>query len=135
MSEPPEGEDPFGGDAFVLRLPPSLDRLGEVRRFVCEAIGRWGAEPPEDAGLLTSEVVSNAMIHANGEVAVRVRRDGDQALVEVHDQSSQVPQPRPSDPGRAGGMGMQLVEVLASGWGVTEIKDDGKVVWFEVPLT
>ena len=29
---------------------------------------------------------------------------------------------------------MRIVDVLASSWGVTQIEDDGKIVWFEIPL-
>jgi len=118
----------------VLLLPADARRLREARRFVCETLAQWGAAPPEDAALLTSEVVSNAMFHAEGEVAVRVRRDGDRALIEVQDHSPEPPKLQPLDPHRPGGNGMRIIEALAKSWGVTQINDDGKIVWFEVPL-
>ena len=40
------------------------------------------------------------------------------------------------DPGsqRTGGWGMRLVDSLAACWGVTDIEDDGKIVWFDLEL-
>jgi hypothetical protein len=131
---------PLTGDLFedergsVLRLPPGEGRLHEARQFVCDVIAPWGGVRP-DAALLTSEVVTNAISHGEGDVLLRVRRDGPRALVEVHDHSSEPPKLQPPDPRRAGGNGLRIVEALASCWGVTQIEDDGKIVWFEIPLS
>lgn len=121
-------------DDYVLQIPTDLRRLNDARRFVCDTIEQWGVAPIADAALLTSEVVSNAMIHGGGHVVVRVRRADDRVLVEVHDASSELPHRVPPDPNRPGGQGLRIVEALAVAWGITEIHDDGKIVWFEVPL-
>jgi anti-sigma regulatory factor (Ser/Thr protein kinase) len=134
MATPVE-PDVFADDQRrVLRLPPNRNRLKAARRFVCESLAQWGATPPEEAALLTSELVTNAIIHAGGEVEVRLRRDGTRALVEVHDHSAEPPKVLPLDRHRRGGNGMRIVDALARDWGVTQINDDGKIVWFEVPL-
>ena len=39
----------------------------------------------------------------------------------------------PRDPARVGGLGMRLIDELAADWGVAQVTDDGKVVWFEIP--
>jgi len=121
------------GDGAVLRLPPNEGRLHQARQFVCDLIAPWGGAIP-DAALLTSEIVGNAIMYAEGEVILRVRRSGARAVVEVHDNSSEPPKPQPIDPRRAGGNGLRIVDALASRWGVTQIRDDGKIVWFEMPL-
>src|SRR3954447_10394179 len=128
--------DPFDDDkGKVLRLPPGARcRLKDARRFVCENLQRWGATPSPDVALLTSEVVTNAVVHAGGEVDVRVRRDGACALVEVRDHSPEPPEVLPLDHRRQSGNGMRIVNALARDWGVSEIHDDGKIVWFEIAL-
>jgi anti-sigma regulatory factor (Ser/Thr protein kinase) len=110
-----------------------MRRLKEARQFVCDAIAPWGG-PTGDAALLTSEVVGNAIRHGEGEVALRVRRDATRALVEVHDQSAEPPKQQPFGPRRVGGNGVRIIEALASSWGVTQIHDDGKIVWFAITL-
>jgi len=87
MTASVEPELPSTGHGKVLRLPPDVHRLRDARRFVCETLAEWEAAPPQDAVLMTTELVSNAMLHAGGDVAVRVRRDGARALVEVHDKA------------------------------------------------
>ena len=129
--------DPLFPDGYsdVLRLSPERPhRLNKARQFVCDAIAPWGGAPPDNAALMTSEAVGNAILHAGGEVTLRVRRDGARALVEVHDHSSEQPEVLPADPHRIGGNGMRIIDALASSWGVNQIHDDGKIVWFEIPL-
>lgn len=131
----PEATEVFDQhDGYVLELPHDLRRLHDARRFVCDAIDEWGVAPPENAALLTSEVVTNAMIHVGGSVVLHVWRNGRRAVVEVHDDSSEQPELREPEPGRAGGRGMQIIEALANSWGVIDIHDDGKIVWFEIQL-
>jgi hypothetical protein len=72
------------------------------------------------------------MIHARTEVSVRVRCSDARVVVEVHDRSAARPVAQPRDRQSPGGLGLHIIDALASRWGVTEIGDDGKVVWFEV---
>lgn len=85
----------------------------------------------ETVELLTSEVVTNAIVHAGSapELVVRVRRD--RVRVEVNDKSPAVPVVRVVDPAAVSGRGMVIVEELAGAWGVEHIPR-GKRVWFEV---
>ena len=126
--------DPFADSDSVVHLPPQPSAASAARKFVCETISSWGLAPPDDTSLLTSEVVTNALNHAEGEVAIRVRRENNQAFVEVHDHQSDPPVQREVEPERRGGNGLILLDALAKSWGVTQIHDDGKIVWFEVPL-
>lgn len=121
-------------DERVLRLPPETSRLREARRFVAEAVAACGEEPAQAATLMASEAVTNAMLHARTEVSVRVRCTEVRVVVEVHDGSSVRPEAQPRNRQQPGGLGLHIIDALASRWGVTEIDDDGKVVWFEVSL-
>jgi DNA-binding NarL/FixJ family response regulator len=104
-----------------------------ARRFVDETLTRWecGAKL-EDVRLLVSELVTNAVIHAGSEADVSVLLLRDAIRVEVADDSTDPPVPRDAAVSDLGGRGLALVEALSTAWGV-DIKEDGKVVWFEVP--
>ncbi len=82
--------------------------------------------------LLTSEVVTNALVHARSapELCVEVRHDV--VRVEVSDTSTSEPVLQRPDPESASGRGIAIVEQLAAGWGVEQLAGDGKRVWFEV---
>lgn len=122
--------------AASVRLPADVRSVAAARLFVEDAVRGWGVEPPEALPLLTSEVVTNAVVHSGASwVEVRAVRAGNRARVEVADQDPTVPEVQPADPTSPGGFGMWLVDRLARAWGVTEIEDDGKFVWFELPLS
>ena len=83
-----------------------------------------------DAVLLTSELVSNAVIHARTafEVVIDV---GTTVRIEVRDGSPGSPVVRHPAPDALGGRGLLLVESLAHRWGF-ESNGAGKTVWFEL---
>lgn len=119
----------------VVWLQPDEREVSTARAFVADAVAALGLSGDADVSLLTSELVSNAVEHAVTErIAVGVSRRGNRARVEVHDQDPARPHLQHPDPRRAGGVGLQLVDALAQAWGVDEIADDGKVVWFEIEL-
>jgi anti-sigma regulatory factor (Ser/Thr protein kinase) len=101
-----------------------------ARNFVAGTLKRWGREDlSEVAVLLTSELVTNAILHAGTDVVVTVRMDGDHARVAVHD--NDVTPPRRREGALDGGRGLTLVDALAGSWGSSP-NGDGKAVWFEV---
>ena len=107
-----------------------------ARRFVRDALedSQVDGEVVETVELLTSEVITNALVHANSapELAVRVRQEA--VRVEVGDMSSVVPIHRPIDANALSGRGIAIVDSLASEWGVTGLSAHGKTVWFEVAI-
>jgi anti-sigma regulatory factor (Ser/Thr protein kinase) len=126
--------EPFAGSPNVLHLPNEAASVRAARAFVSATIRRWGMRPVTDAGLPTSEVVSNAIMHTENRISVRVRRLGGRARVEVHDVDPARPEVRPADSSPLGGFGTGLVDQLASSWGVVAIEGDGKIVWFDIDL-
>ncbi|HEX6418478.1 MAG TPA: ATP-binding protein [Acidimicrobiales bacterium] len=130
----PQRGDPFETSPHVLRLPGRTSSPRAARDFVTGVIAGWGARPARDVGLATSEVVTNAVLHAGGDIAVRVRRVDGHARVEVHDDDPRPPAVRRYEPGAIGGAGMNLVAALAACWGVTTVEGDGKVVWFDIEV-
>jgi anti-sigma regulatory factor (Ser/Thr protein kinase) len=84
------------------------------------------------AQLLTTEVVTNAVVHGAGEVAFRARCTDHLLRVEVGDSGAGTPEPvEPDNPRRRGGRGLSILEALAADWGI-EAWDGGKTVWFEL---
>jgi len=105
---------------------------GHARRFAAAALDGWDlAVLRESVVLLVSELVSNAVLHADTPVAVRLVESGPRLRVEVSDGSPASPRMRHFSLDSATGRGLQLVDSLASDWGV-EPRDEGKRVWFEV---
>ena len=89
-----------------------------------------------DAVLLTSELVSNALMHTTGsfEMAATYHSQPDRLRVEVSDDSSAMatmPEP-PLPPSRGGGLGLRLVNEVANAWGTEARHGGGKTVWFEM---
>lgn len=115
-------------------LPAALESPRAARRFVARALEQWNCAPAIDSVvLLVSEVVGNAIVHANSAVQVAVRLKPDAVRVEVTDSSDEALDPRPADADAESGRGLQLVEHLAARWGEKPLAVGGKVVWFEVP--
>ncbi|WP_186778782.1 ATP-binding protein [Streptomyces salinarius] len=111
-----------------------LRAVPEARRALRELLRHWGGPgQSEVAELLTSELVTNALVHTE-EGAVLTATVGPRALrVEVRDFTGRGRQPRPRAPqeGSTNGRGLFLVESLADDWGVRPC-EAGKSVWFEL---
>ena len=104
-----------------------------ARSFVNESLQRWDCEDRlGTVALLTTELVTNAILHARSEPEVSVHLQRDRIRVEVADQSRELPRRRNAAPEDTSGRGLQLLADLSSSWGV-DPHPDGKVVWFEVP--
>jgi anti-sigma regulatory factor (Ser/Thr protein kinase) len=92
----------------------------------------WGFESAiEDAELLVSELVTNAILHARSPAVVRIDHEAPNLRVAVCDTSPAPPRVRDYGPEAVTGRGMLLVERIATRWGV-ENNSTGKCVWFEV---
>ncbi|MFC6065680.1 SpoIIE family protein phosphatase [Streptomyces ochraceiscleroticus] len=102
----------------------------EGRAFLAATLGAWQlAGLTDDARLLTSELLTNAVRHAGGPVRLRLCRTESGLTVEVTDRSPQFPHPRTPGTGDESGRGLTLVDALADSWG-TRPAEDGKSVWF-----
>jgi anti-sigma regulatory factor (Ser/Thr protein kinase) len=87
-----------------------------------------------DALLLLSELVSNSVLHAEGDlIQVLASQDEELLRIEVCDAGNGLPAvrrlPHQDDPH---GRGLLLLDVLADRWGTDRI--DGACVWFEIAL-
>jgi anti-sigma regulatory factor (Ser/Thr protein kinase) len=84
--------------------------------------------------LLTSEVVTNAIVHAGSGPQLTVCLAPPTVRVAVADECGGRPVRRCPPPESLTGRGMVIVDELAEAWGVEPSDEGGKQVWFEVPL-
>jgi anti-sigma regulatory factor (Ser/Thr protein kinase) len=109
---------------------PVAPRL--ARRTVAEFLGTQVSRRfAEDASLLTSELVSNSVIHAGMSETDLIRLDLDLDLDRLRVTVSDAEGPFASTPTRVtGGWGLVLVERVSDRWGVRS--DPPNSVWFEL---
>ncbi|MGA4838869.1 ATP-binding protein [Streptomyces sp. G45] len=110
-----------------------LRAVSEVRGALRDLLRNWGRPgKSEVAELLTSELVTNALVHTDRD-AVLTATVGPRGLrVEVRDFVGRRPRVRAPDVGDGThGRGLMLVQSLADAWGV-RAHGVGKVVWFEL---
>lgn len=128
-------------DGATAQPPQLRRRLGradlkavpEARRALRELLRHWGKPGrSEIAELLTSELVTNAIVHTDND-AVLTAVVGPRGLrVEVRDFVARRPRlcvPNADD--GTHGRGLALVQSLADAWGVRP-HGVGKAVWFEL---
>ena len=119
-------------DSVEVTLDADARSAAQARRFVTDHLRQAGeGELAEAAELLVSELVANAVLHAQGQLTVAVIARAGGVRVEVSDGSVQGPRPRQFTEEASTGRGLLLVEAMASSWGVTPT-DGGKTVWFEL---
>ncbi|MFJ8058692.1 SpoIIE family protein phosphatase [Streptomyces sp. NPDC096142] len=129
---------------ITARAAASFDPVGRsvatARSFVRDTLQGWGfADIVDDAVVLTSELVTNAVVHAGTAADVLCLRSDDGARIEVADHYPEREIPLQgaaismSSPDREGGRGLQLCAALASRWGV-DYTPTQKLVWFQLDL-
>ena len=117
-----------------LELPATPAAAGVARLFVRCLCEEWGVEGVADvAELLSSELVTNAVVHAHTAVELCAARDDDGGFrVDVFDRGTAAhvpPARRNVDLSAESGRGLAIAATLASRWGV-DGDGNGKSVWF-----
>jgi GAF domain-containing protein/anti-sigma regulatory factor (Ser/Thr protein kinase) len=128
---------------------PEPAAVAAARKFVRDTLCSWldagtgtAADAAADGGLvddavlLTSELVTNAVVHAGTQVQVTCKLASGAVEVVVRDShpARMVPGPAPDDTvpaERTGGRGLLLPSALAAAWGVS-YGTDAKAVWFRM---
>ena len=119
----------------TLELAPEPQSVKHARAWVLDELAAIGREDLMDAAELgVSELVTNAILHADPPIVVRVGGTATHPRVEVHDTSAAPPRIRDmTDDQRllaTVGRGLGIVAMYSTTWGA-EISAQGKVVWFE----
>ncbi|MEU0331756.1 SpoIIE family protein phosphatase [Streptomyces sp. NPDC006193] len=117
------------------RLDADPREVARARRLVRERLLDWDLpQAVETAELLVSEVVTNAVRHAEGDrIELRVVRT-DALLFEVTDDEPALPAILAAGPWDESGRGLRVVSRLAREWGASAT-GHRKTVWFEQALT
>ncbi|MFF9148990.1 SpoIIE family protein phosphatase [Streptomyces sp. NPDC014861] len=128
---------------ITARATATFDPVGRsvaaARAFVRDTLQGWGhPELVDDAVVLTSELVTNAVVHAGTAADVLCLRSEDSVRIEVADRYPEREIPVQSgrgiaSPDRENGRGLLLCAALADRWGV-DYSPTRKHVWFHLDL-
>ncbi len=111
-------------------------RIAEARRQIRDVLHDWAdADQVDSAVLMVSEVVTNVLMHTDGDALLVAEISGPRGArrirVDVSDSSDELPHRRSPGELASSGRGLVLLELLAGSWGV-DPRGDGKSTWFEL---
>lgn len=128
-------------EAMEVCLPGGAEAPTRARAAVTAHLGSE-LDPArlDDLLILTTEVVSNAVVHAGAgpgeQVGLRLTHGQETVQVAVSDPAPNLaPRVKPLDLHEPGGLGLRLVDRLSERWGVARRDAGTKEVWFEFLLT
>ncbi|WP_433363561.1 ATP-binding protein [Streptosporangium sp. CA-115845] len=125
-------------DATACPLPSQADSVKTARDVTRSTLRDWGlAELSDDAALVVSELVTNAVRYAlcpPGQpeitpITLVLLRLSPHVLLAVMDPSNEVPTPKEPDFVSENGRGLYIVETYSQGWGWDYLNCGGKAVW------
>jgi len=115
----------------MMEFPEHEESVAAARAFVTHVIGHCPHETIEVARLLTSELATNAVVHAHSAFDVAASESDGTVHVEVTDGCSTWPEVLATMTIDIHGRGLILLRELSSGWGVIDAPP-GKTVWFDL---
>jgi anti-sigma regulatory factor (Ser/Thr protein kinase) len=101
-----------------LDLPPTATALQDGRRFAADALARRSLPDTvvQDATLIVSELLTNAIVHGAPPIRLRLRRTSSELAIEVDDDSSAMPRRLRVGPDDVHGRGLAIVAAIATRW-------------------
>src|SRR5262245_5331694 len=118
-----EEDDEIVGTAHLPAEPASV---GAARGLVRRRCSGLSSNILDAAELLTSELVTNAIVHAGSAITVKVVRSATLLRISVADSGPGEPTLNASQSDVEGGRGLSIVRDLSSSWGVDR-DEAGKV--------
>jgi anti-sigma regulatory factor (Ser/Thr protein kinase) len=133
-----DAPSPALGKLAEIALPAGSGAPGAARMVTKHCLrGLVAHAILDDAELLVSELVANSVVHGELDtedtVLVSIYLAADTLRLEIDNPGTVgvvAPAPRPADEPRRGGFGLELVDILATRWGVS--RSDSTNVWFEL---
>ena len=115
-------------------LPCTAASVPAGRRFVSAVVDELGLQScRDDAALMTSELLTNSILHRHGDPELVVTWRRTEVEVAVTDRGTWAPRPSSDDAGGMSGRGLHIVERLATGCGV-RASGEGTTAWFTLRL-
>ena len=112
-----------------------LDNTDIVTRARAMATGRAAAagraDLADDAAIVVTELVTNALLHGNGCTGVEIDEYAEGVRILVHDRSRARPVLGHATADTMTGRGMRIVSMLSARWGA-DVSGDSKTVWAEI---
>jgi anti-sigma regulatory factor (Ser/Thr protein kinase) len=121
------------GGMSTLNLDPVVESTPVARHWIAAHLHDLPSEVTDYAALLTSELVTNAVLHAATPLCITLHILPDRIRVDVADGNPAFPALKEYGRDAATGRGLTLFNSLASNWGVQAVAG-GKIVWFELPV-
>ncbi|MEV1081949.1 ATP-binding protein [Streptomyces sp. NPDC050211] len=118
---------------FEVDFLPAEIRTGQMRQITRAQLSQWDLTMlTDDATLVVSELVTNAIKHGKGRpVGLRVRRSACELRIEVTDGTPTPARLRSADLADENGRGLLLVAAVAKEWGVSP---DGTMTWCSLAI-
>ncbi len=131
VPSPPAG--PNGVTERSRIFPARAESPRAARHFVTAVLKGWdvAGDAVDDAALVTSELASNALLHAESDCVVTASLTRNAIYVAVEDQAATLPTLRPPVGLEPSGRGLSMVCAVSRRWGA-DLLDEGKVVWAEL---
>jgi GAF domain-containing protein len=115
-----------------MSLDDDVAAVSLARHFVVDVLRSWElSDLADDAALAVSELVSNAVLHGQPPLELRVAPIPGGVRVEARDGSRVRPVRPLATTDTMTGRGIALVEAVSARWGVDQLAD-GKSVWAEL---
>ena len=122
-------------DMQRVTLSESLRAPARARAWIAEHAHDLPEPLVDDALLITSELVTNAVRYGEPEIILSLALIPGGLRIEVSDRGETLPLLAPMVPpgNRAGGRGLLIVASAATDWGITpHVPPPGKTVWVEL---
>ncbi|PZH19227.1 ATP-binding protein [Streptomyces sp. NTH33] len=125
----------------TVELQALPSRIGQVRRIVSAHLRYWHLDPLIDrAALGVTELLTNVHQHAQPDKLCTVELELllDRLTVSVRDHDPRLPVVEDLGeiaPLATGGRGLAMVAAVSESWGARPDGEQGKVVWFTLPIS
>jgi anti-sigma regulatory factor (Ser/Thr protein kinase) len=121
------------GPLVRWRVPRQTGASGRARKAVRTTLTGWGWDEDRVAAvvLVASELLTNAQLHTDGDVALALRRTRHGVRLSVTDTDPRMPTRRDTGPEHEGGFGLHILDTTTTDWGARAHRT-GKTVWADI---